>query len=172
MKTTPGRPTRRSIPTYPSVEDGKRTIPRFEARVMDIVGSALAFLFLMPTFLAIACAVKATSKGPIFFRQRRIGQHGKSFVFLKFRSMFVNNDAAIHTRLRAKTNCRQGGKNRLRTEAGKGFYKLTRDPRITKVGSFLRKTSLDELPQFINVLMGEMSLVRAAPSSPLRSRSL
>jgi lipopolysaccharide/colanic/teichoic acid biosynthesis glycosyltransferase len=152
---------------YPDLsqrEDGKKLF-RVLKRVMDIVGSALAFLFLMPTFLAIACAVKATSKGPIFFRQRRIGQHGKSFVFLKFRSMFVNNDAAIHKAYVQKLIAGKADKQ-ASNGSGEGVYKLTRDPRITKVGSFLRKTSLDELPQFINVLMGEMSLVGPRPPVP------
>jgi lipopolysaccharide/colanic/teichoic acid biosynthesis glycosyltransferase len=157
-----------SNPTlYPDLsqrEDGRKLF-RVLKRVMDIVGSALALLFLMPAFLAIACAVKATSKGPIFFRQRRIGQHGKSFVFLKFRSMFVNNDAAIHKAYVQKLITGKADKQ-TSNGSGEGVYKLTRDPRITKVGSFLRKTSLDELPQFINVLMSEMSLVGPRPPVP------
>lgn len=157
-----------SNPTlYPdlSQREDARKLFRILKRVMDIVGSALALLFLMPAFLAIAFAVKATSKGPIFFRQRRIGQHGKSFVFLKFRSMHVNNDAAIHKAYVQKLIAGKADKQPS-NGTGEGVYKLTHDPRITKVGAFLRKTSLDELPQFINVLRGEMSLVGPRPPVP------
>ena len=157
-----------SNPTlYPdlSQREDARKLFRNLKRMMDVVGSALALLFLMPAFLAIASAVKATSKGPIFFRQRRIGQHGKSFVFLKFRSMHVNNDAAIHKAYVQKLIAGKADKQPS-NGTGEGVYKLTDDPRITKVGAFLRKTSLDELPQFINVLRGEMSLVGPRPPVP------
>jgi lipopolysaccharide/colanic/teichoic acid biosynthesis glycosyltransferase len=132
---------------------------------MDIMGSALALAVFLPAFLAIAFAVKATSKGPVFFRQRRIGRHGKSFVFLKFRSMQANNDAAIHKEYVQKLIAGKADKQPS-AENGEGVYKLTQDPRITRVGAFLRKTSLDELPQFINVLKGEMSLVGPRPPVP------
>jgi lipopolysaccharide/colanic/teichoic acid biosynthesis glycosyltransferase len=157
-----------SNPTlYPdlSQREDARKLFRNLKRVMDIVGSSLALLFLMPAFLAIASAVKATSKGPIFFRQRRIGQHGKSFVFLKFRSMYVNNDAGIHKDYVQKLIAGKADKQPS-NGSGEGVYKLTCDPRVTKIGAFLRKTSLDELPQFINVLQGEMSLVGPRPPVP------
>jgi lipopolysaccharide/colanic/teichoic acid biosynthesis glycosyltransferase len=157
-----------SNPTlYPDLsqrEDGRKAF-RVLKRVMDVVGSALALVLFLPAFLAIACAVKATSKGPIFFRQRRIGQHAKSFVFLKFRSMQANNDAAIHKEYVQKLIAGKADKQPS-AENGDGVYKLTQDPRITKIGVFLRKTSLDELPQFINVLKGEMSLVGPRPPVP------
>ena len=157
-----------SNPTlYPDLsqrEDGRK-ISRILKRTMDILGSALALGFFSPAFLAIAFAVKATSKGPVFFRQRRIGRHGKSFVFLKFRSMQVNNDAAIHKEYVQKLIAGKADKQPS-AENGEGVYKLTQDPRITRVGGFLRKTSLDELPQFINVLKGEMSLVGPRPPVP------
>jgi lipopolysaccharide/colanic/teichoic acid biosynthesis glycosyltransferase len=157
-----------SNPTlYPDLsqrEDGRKAF-RVLKRVMDVVGSALALVLFLPAFLAIACAVKATSKGPIFFLQRRIGQHGKSFVFLKFRSMQVNNDAAIHREYVQKLIAGKADKQPS-AENGDGVYKLTQDPRITKIGGFLRKTSLDELPQFVNVLKGEMSLVGPRPPVP------
>jgi len=134
-------------------------------RAMDIVGSAVALVLAAPVFLAIAIAIKTTSKGPVFFRQRRIGQHAKPFVFLKFRSMYVGNDAGVH-----KEYVRQliAGKAERHPSNGngEGVFKLTKDPRITRVGSFLRRTSLDELPQFINVLKGEMSLVGPRPPVP------
>ncbi|HVR27405.1 MAG TPA: sugar transferase [Candidatus Polarisedimenticolia bacterium] len=157
-----------SNPTlYPDLserEDGRKSF-RAMKRMMDIVGSALALLFFLPAFVAIAAAVRATSKGPIFFRQRRIGQHGKSFVFLKFRSMQVNNDAAAHKEYVQKLIAGKADKQPSNGNGG-GVYKLTKDPRITSVGCFLRKTSLDELPQFINVLKGDMSLVGPRPPVP------
>jgi lipopolysaccharide/colanic/teichoic acid biosynthesis glycosyltransferase len=152
---------------YPdlSQREDERKLFRVLKRVMDVAGSALALVCLLPAFLAIAAAVKATSKGPVFFRQRRIGQHGKSFVFLKFRSMYVNNDAAVH---RAYVQKLIAGKANRQPSNGnaEGVYKLTKDSRITRVGAFLRKTSLDEMPQFLNVLRGEMSLVGPRPPIP------
>ncbi len=157
-----------SNPTlYPDLsqrEDGRKVF-RVLKRTMDVVGSAMALIFLLPAFLVIAGVVKGTSKGPIFFRQRRIGQHGKSFVFLKFRSMHVNNDAAIHKAYVQKLIAGKAEKQPS-NGSGEGVYKLTHDPRITRIGAFLRKTSLDELPQFINVLKGEMSLVGPRPPVP------
>jgi lipopolysaccharide/colanic/teichoic acid biosynthesis glycosyltransferase len=133
-------------------------------RVMDIVGSVLALLTFAPMFLIIAVIVKATSKGPVLFRQQRIGQFGEPFIFLKFRSMEDGNDAAIH-----KDYVKQliaGNADGKSNGNGQTVFKLTNDPRITRVGAFLRKTSLDELPQFINVLRGEMSLVGPRPPVP------
>ena len=134
-------------------------------RSIDIVGSLLALVCACPLFFAIAVAIKATSKGPVFFRQRRIGQHGRPFVFLKFRSMYVGNNPGIHKEyvqqlIAGKAQRHQSNGN------GQGVFKLTKDPRITRIGSFLRRTSLDELPQFINVLTGEMSLVGPRPPVP------
>ena len=100
-----------------------------------------------------------TSEGPVFFRQKRIGQLGREFTFLKFRSMYVNNDPEIH---------RQYVQNLIAKkvdEAG-GAYKIKNDSRVTRIGKFLRKSSLDELPQFLNVLGGEMSLVGPRPPIP------
>jgi exopolysaccharide biosynthesis polyprenyl glycosylphosphotransferase len=157
-----------SNPTlYPdlSQREDARKIYRVLKRVMDVVGSTAALIFFLPVFLAIASAVKLTSEGPVFFRQRRIGQHGKSFVFLKFRSMRVNNDSAIHKAYVQKLIAGKADKQPS-SGSGEGVYKLTHDPRITRVGAFLRKTSLDELPQFINVFKGEMSLVGPRPPVP------
>ena len=157
-----------SNPTlYPDLsqrEDGRKLF-RMLKRTMDIVGSALALIVFLPVFLAIALAVKATSKGPVFFRQRRIGQDGRSFVFLKFRSMHVNNDAAVHKAYVQKLIAGKAEKQPSNGN-GQGVYKLTKDSRITRVGAFLRRTSIDELPQFINVLKGEMSLVGPRPPVP------
>jgi lipopolysaccharide/colanic/teichoic acid biosynthesis glycosyltransferase len=125
----------------------------------------LAVVLLSPVFLIIAVAIKATSQGPVFFRQRRIGQNGSSFVFLKFRSMYVNNDAAVHKEYVQRLIAGKADKHPSNGN-GQGVYKLTKDSRITRVGALLRKTSLDELPQFINVLRGEMSLVGPRPPVP------
>jgi lipopolysaccharide/colanic/teichoic acid biosynthesis glycosyltransferase len=159
-----GSSNRTLYPDLSQREDARKVF-RAMKRMMDIAGAALALLLFLPAFFAIAAAVKATSKGPVFFRQRRIGQYGKSFVFLKFRSMFVNNDATVHReyvqQLIAGTACRQPSNG-----SGQGVYKLTKDSRITRVGAFLRKTSMDELPQLLNVLTGDMSLVGPRPPVP------
>jgi len=157
-----------SNPTlYPDLsqrEDARKSF-RVVKRMMDILGGVLALVLFSPVFLFAAVAIKATSKGPIFFRQRRIGQHGNSFVFLKFRSMYVNNDASVHKEYVQKLIAGKADKHPS-SGNGEGVYKLTKDSRITRVGAFLRKTSLDELPQFINVLKGEMSLVGPRPPVP------
>jgi lipopolysaccharide/colanic/teichoic acid biosynthesis glycosyltransferase len=133
-------------------------------RVMDIAGASLMLVACMPLFAAIALAVKLTSKGPILFRQDRIGQYGRRFTFLKFRSMRVNNDETEH-----KEYVKQliaGVAEGVKAANGQNVYKLAGDKRITPIGKFLRKTSLDELPQFINVLRGDMSLVGPRPPVP------
>ena len=157
-------PTNRTL--YPDLsqrEDGRKLF-HVTKRVMDVLGSALAIVLFSPVFLIIAIAVKATSRGPVLFEQRRIGQYGNSFVFWKFRSMYANNDAAVH-----KEYVKQliaGTADKHPSDGSDGVYKLTKDRRITPVGAFLRKTSLDELPQFFNVLKGEMSLVGPRPPIP------
>ena len=159
---------RPSNPTlYPDLsqrEDARKSF-RVMKRMMDILGSVLALAVFSPVFLIIAIAIKATSQGPVFFRQRRIGQNGNSFVFLKFRSMYLNNDAAVHKEYVQRLIAGKADKQPSNGN-GQAVYKLTKDSRITRVGSFLRKTSLDELPQFINVLNGEMSLVGPRPPVP------
>lgn len=133
-------------------------------RAMDIIGSALAVIALAPVLMLIAIAIKLTSKGPVFFRQIRVGRGGKHFTFLKFRSMYVNNNANEH-----KEYVQQligGTAARVSDAGGPGVFKLTNDRRVTVVGRFLRRTSLDELPQFFNVLSGEMSLVGPRPPIP------
>jgi lipopolysaccharide/colanic/teichoic acid biosynthesis glycosyltransferase len=125
----------------------------------------LGLVLLAPIFAAVALAIKLTSKGPVFFRQERIGRHGKPFVFLKFRTMYADNDSSLHQEYvrqliagKAQPNPSNGN--------GTGVYKITSDPRITRVGGLLRRTSIDELPQLINVLRGEMSLVGPRPPVP------
>ncbi len=130
-------------------------------RAMDIMGSALALLLFSPLFVLIAILVKLTSKGPVFFTQQRLGQFGRTFTCLKFRSMHANNDLKIHQEfMKNLISGAYDGKGNGKTGP---VYKMTDDPRITRVGRFLRRSSLDELPQFINVLRGDMSLVGPRP---------
>jgi lipopolysaccharide/colanic/teichoic acid biosynthesis glycosyltransferase len=134
-------------------------------RAMDIAGSLLMLTACMPLFAVIALAVKMTSKGPVLFRQHRIGQYGRRFTFLKFRSMRVNNDESVHREYVKQLIA--GVADRVQTGTSReGVYKLAGDKRITPIGKFLRKTSLDELPQFLNVLRGDMSLVGPRPPLP------
>ena len=126
-----------NITLYPDIT--KRTLGKEISMTVknfiDIVGSTIALLLFSPLFLIIALLIKATSSGPVFFKQEKIGLNGKPFLLLKFRSMYANVDSKKHN-----------------------------DSRITKVGNFLRKTSLDKLPHLINVLKGDMSMVGPSPS--------
>src|SRR5277367_6337756 len=130
-------------------------------RVMDVVGSAAALVVFSPFFAAIALAIKISSKGPVLFRQERLGQYGKSFTVLKFRSMRTDCDPKIHQEY---VNQFISGKADGNTADGaKPVFKIQKDPRVSTIGRFIRKTSLDELPQFWNVLRGDMSLVGPRP---------
>jgi lipopolysaccharide/colanic/teichoic acid biosynthesis glycosyltransferase len=131
-------------------------------RMIDVAGSVLALAAFAPLFLVIAVVIKLSSKGPVFFRQQRIGQYGVPFVFLKFRSMHINNDASVHKEY-IRELIRGQAERQPSNGNGQGVYKLTSDARITRVGGVLRRTSLDELPQFFNVLRGQMSLVGPRP---------
>jgi len=127
-------------------------------RAIDIMGSLAGMIMLLPFFIIISAVIKLTSPGPVLFKQERNGYRGKKFLFLKFRSMRHNADDDIH---RTYVN------GLLKDCNGeKPWAKLTHDPRITPFGSFLRKTSLDELPQLWNVLKGDMSLVGPRPPIP------
>jgi exopolysaccharide biosynthesis polyprenyl glycosylphosphotransferase len=130
-------------------------------RGIDIVGSAAALLFFSPLFVAIAVLVKLTSKGPVLFKQDRLGQFGKTFTCLKFRSMHANNDLKIHQEF--MKNLISGAYEGKGDGKSKRVFKMTNDPRITRIGRILRRSSLDELPQFFNVLKGDMSLVGPRP---------
>ena len=158
----PERPSNPAL--YPDLsrrEKGKKLDSTIK-RLMDICGSLLAIALLSPLFLLIAIAIKLTSKGPILFQQKRIGQYGVPFAFLKFRSMYLNNDTTVHkeyvTQLIAGEAAPEGS-----DENGNAVYKLTKDRRITRVGRIIRRSSLDEIPQFFHVLHGEMSLVGPRP---------
>jgi lipopolysaccharide/colanic/teichoic acid biosynthesis glycosyltransferase len=160
-----GGPTDSAL--YPDLEqtnDPKRQA-RLIKRSIDIAGSLFALMVASPLLVVVAAIIKLTSKGPVLFRQERIGQYGQKFTFLKFRSMYFTNDHTIHEqyvkRLIAGADGQKQEDGRLSE-----VYKLTNDPRITPFGKFLRKASIDEIPQFLNVLSGSMSLVGPRPPVP------
>jgi exopolysaccharide biosynthesis polyprenyl glycosylphosphotransferase len=161
-------PERPSNPTlYPDLEKRQESNRPARAikRMIDVLGSLTLLVLLSPVFFVIAAAIKLSSQGPVLFRQQRIGEHGTPFTFLKFRSMYVNNDASQHKEYVRQLIAGQAAKQPA-NGTGEGVFKLTNDPRITPVGNFLRRTSLDELPQFLNVLSGDMSLVGPRPPVP------
>ena len=123
---------------------------RLLKRAFDIVLTGAGLIVIGPLLAMIAVAIRLESRGPVFFRQVRVGRDGEHFRIFKFRSMVADAEA-------------QKDSLRALNEAGDGLFKLTRDPRVTRVGSFLRRTSLDELPQLLNVMRGEMSLVGPRP---------
>ena len=123
---------------------------RYAKRAIDLVGSGIGLLILSPVFAGIAIAIKLDSAGPVFFGQERIGKNGRKFTMLKFRSMFIDAEERLADLL-------------AKNEAEGALFKIKNDPRITRVGRLLRRFSIDELPQLINVLMGEMSLVGPRP---------
>jgi lipopolysaccharide/colanic/teichoic acid biosynthesis glycosyltransferase len=136
-------------------------------RLIDIVGGSLLLLLLLPLFLLIAITIKATSKGPVLFAQQRIGQCGRPFTFLKFRSMLVNNDHTVHREYVTRLIAGEAIKHAITdTDNPDSVYKITKDSRITPFGMLLRRSSVDELPQLINVLRGDMSLVGPRPAIP------
>ena len=122
-------------------------------RSLDIIGSLIGLVLLSPIFLIVSVLIKIESNGPILFMQKRVGLNGKEFNMYKFRSMVVNAEE-LKEKLKDKN------------EMSGPMFKIKDDPRITKIGKFIRKTSIDELPQLVNVLKGEMSLVGPRPSLP------
>jgi lipopolysaccharide/colanic/teichoic acid biosynthesis glycosyltransferase len=139
-------------------------------RAMDIVGGSVALVAASPLFLGLAIAIKFSSRGPVFFRQERVGQYGVRFKFLKFRSMKVSNNAEIHKDYVKKFIAGKAGAPTTNGEAN-NVFKITNDPRVTWLGRIMRRASLDELPQFWNVLSGEMSLVGPRPPIPYEIES-
>lgn len=131
-------------------------------RLLDIAFTLLVAPAVLLVGIVVAICIRLDSEGPIFYRQKRIGQNGAEFEMLKFRSMYVNNDQAHHREI--ITRYMKGEK--LNEDGGATAYKDIHDPRITRVGRFIRKASLDELPQFWNVLRGQMSLVGPRPPLP------
>jgi lipopolysaccharide/colanic/teichoic acid biosynthesis glycosyltransferase len=143
----------------------KKKLSLFVKRVMDVIGAAVALILLSPVFLLLAVVVKLTSKGPVFFRQQRVGRYGVPFEFLKFRSMHVSTDAAIHQEFVKKFIAGKVVPAESSSET-RVTYKITHDPRVSWIGKIMRRTSLDEIPQFWNVLQGQMSLVGPRPPIP------
>lgn len=148
-----------SLPT-PDVITLKQKYLRAK-RVLDILLTLLFLPLIGLMMLIVAISIRIDSRGPIFFRQKRVGKDGVEFVMLKFRSMYVNNDDALHRE--AVKRYMNGDAINDSNSPASTLYKLERDPRITRVGRIIRKLSLDELPQFLNVLHGEMSLVGPRP---------
>ncbi len=141
----------------PLIETSSRLYSRFDRaikRSMDLLLSSILVLLLFPVFLLISLAVKLSSPGPVIFRQKRIGYRGKPFYVYKFRTMYVDAEERLRELLERDPRAR---------EEWNRHYKLRNDPRITPIGKFLRKYSLDELPQLFNVLKGDMSLVGPRP---------
>lgn len=135
------------------IERKESAIYNIAKRALDIIASTLGLIILSPILLVVAILIKLESKGPAIFSQKRIGLNKKEFKMYKFRSM-VQNAEELKEKL-AKEN-----------EMSGPMFKMKNDPRVTKVGRFIRKTSIDELPQLINVLKGDMSLVGPRPSLP------
>jgi lipopolysaccharide/colanic/teichoic acid biosynthesis glycosyltransferase len=157
---------------YPEVTKkyGSKRGPFVAKRIIDIAGSIVGLVLFSPFFLAAAALIRLTSPGPVLFRQERVGLCGKKFLFLKFRTMYVGNDPRVHQEYVEKLIAgKVGGGNGNGDGNGGGtqpVFKITNDKRVTRIGRLLRKTSLDELPQFINVLLGDMSLVGPRPPIP------
>lgn len=145
--------TNKCIPDNTYFKVDKKPFYNFVKRIFDMFFSAVALVLLSPIFLIIAIAIKLDDGGPVIYVSERVGKFGKTFKFYKFRSMCVNADEVLESII---------DKN----EAGGTIFKMKEDPRITKVGKFLRKTSLDELPQLLNILKGEMSFVGPRPPLP------
>jgi lipopolysaccharide/colanic/teichoic acid biosynthesis glycosyltransferase len=132
-------------------------------RLIDIVFTLFILIPLLIVIIVFAVLIRIDSKGPIFFRQKRVGRKGVEFYMFKLRSMYVDSDDSAHREsIRQYMN---GAELNGKVDSG-NQYKLVDDPRITRVGRFIRKTSIDELPQFINVLRGEMTLVGPRPPLP------
>jgi len=131
-------------------------------RALDIVAASIGLLIAMPFAAVIAVLIRISSPGPVLFRQPRVGKDGKIFNFFKFRSMRVGNDDSEHRKY-IKLFIEGNEEELAKLQKGRKLYKLTGDERVTLVGKFLRRTSLDEIPQLYNVLRGEMSMVGPRP---------
>ena len=137
--------------------------PALCKRCIDIAGSLLCILLFSPVFIIASVLIKCTSKGAVFFKQTRMGENGRQFTMLKFRTMEENNNESIHKQfiqefIHSSSNSDDDDTDRT--------YKIIDDPRVTKIGKWLRKTSMDEIPQFFNVLLGDMSIVGPRPAIP------
>ena len=146
-------PTIAAVQALPAIRTQTSRVDAALRRTLDVVVSAAALLLLLPFLALIALLVCLDSPGPVLFVQTRVGKHGRPFPVFKFRSMFTDAEERLHTVLAA--NERSGP-----------VFKMKRDPRITRCGRWLRRCSLDEVPQLLNVLRGEMSLVGPRPALP------
>jgi lipopolysaccharide/colanic/teichoic acid biosynthesis glycosyltransferase len=135
-----------------------RRLPRSK-RVLDVTVSAAALLILSPLLVGVAVLIRVTSRGPVLFRQERVGWLGTSFTLLKFRTMVINDDESA---LRDVVQLELAGERRSQN----GSFKVADDYRITRVGAWLRRMSIDELPQLVNIVRGHMSLVGPRPALP------
>jgi len=140
-----------------------QAVQGFIKRLLDIVGSVVGLIVMSPVIAAIALAVKLDSPGPAFFRQTRVGLNRSRFTLLKFRTMRTDGDESLHKEY--MSDLVRGDAGSRPNEEGDPVYLLD-DPRVTSVGAFLRRMSLDELPNLVNVLRGEMSLVGPRPPIP------
>jgi lipopolysaccharide/colanic/teichoic acid biosynthesis glycosyltransferase len=145
-------------------EPGARRMSRLAKRAIDISGSLSALLVLSPLLILIAIGIRLTSRGPILFRQKRVGRHGAVFTFFKFRSMYVSSDEGVHREY--VTRFIAGDPASDAPSSQPKVFKIKNDPRVTRIGKLLRRSSFDELPQLVNVLRGEMSLVGPRPPLP------
>jgi lipopolysaccharide/colanic/teichoic acid biosynthesis glycosyltransferase len=150
---------------YPSphkrIESNK--VARVIKRCIDVAGSFIGILLFSPFFIIVPIIIKFSSKGPVFFTQKRVGQGGRLFTFLKFRSMRVQKDCSVHKEFIKQFIQRSDSISKY---GGQKIFKMKNDPRVTRIGKFIRKTSIDELPQLFNVLVGDMSLVGPRPAIP------
>jgi exopolysaccharide biosynthesis polyprenyl glycosylphosphotransferase len=142
-----------TAPPARAIKHGLTPRERFAKRVVDVALAGFALFLALPVMLLVTLAIKLESPGPVLFKQRRVGEGGKFFHIYKFRSMVINAEALQTTVNRTSAD-------------GKTLHKHKDDPRVTKIGKFIRKTSLDELPQLLNVLEGTMSLVGPRPELP------
>jgi exopolysaccharide biosynthesis polyprenyl glycosylphosphotransferase len=142
-----------SIDTLVSRNKPESQVGFYFKRVIDIIGATIFFLLFAIPLIFIASAIKIDSKGPVIFRQTRVGKNGKPFTFYKFRSMYLDADERINQLLEFN-------------ETNGATFKMKNDPRVTRVGRILRRTSIDEIPQLFNILTGKMSLVGPRPGLP------
>lgn len=148
----PATPTQAMLPVYFHTTTGPSAAYSTAKRLLDIAVALTLLVVLAPLFLIVALCVKLTDGGPVFFRQKRVGLHGRVFDFVKFRSMIVDAESRKDELLK------------LNKHHNSITFKMCRDPRVTWVGRILRKTSIDELPQMWNVLVGSMTLVGPRPA--------
>ncbi|MFP4164667.1 MAG: sugar transferase, partial [Chitinispirillaceae bacterium] len=150
-------------PNYGSASIGRKSALALK-RTIDIIGSVVGLILFAPIFMLIPFIIKMTSSGPVFFRQERVGRGGEVFRIYKFRTMTTGNSESCHKEYMKQFI--KGCAEKVSNKSGQKVFKLVNDSRVTRIGGFLRRTSLDEVPQFLNVLLGHMSLVGPRPPIP------